>query len=518
MLINCQQVSDSDYLEFDICIVGAGAAGITLAKELSNKGLNIAVFESGSLKDSKQIQDLSKAKVDPEFHAPVELNQYRCLGGNTTKWAGRCIRFDEIDFQHRSWVPYSGWCINSSDLEPYYFRAHKYLELGDYNYELKESLPNYKTSLIEGAKFSNLTINNLYRFSPPTNFQKYLSDLKEVKIFYNATCRQIVYEDSKVVNLEFISSAPNSPAKKISVKSKYYVLAMGGIENAKILMLSGFKNKNVVKFYQSHLVHYLELKLFKDIIQNYEKSKDGIWCQRSISLTSEFQEKYKILNHRMFIERTNPEDSNHQVGYLSLINLLKYRNHKQLAQHFKNIIVDPLTIINYGSKMLASNLFIKSKIPVIVLKNKSNWYRLRIDVEQAPNPSSQIILSQEKDALDIPRVKIDWQYNNLDVSTIFKLIEILNETFLNNKIGEIRSVPEINFKANIAHFIGTTRMSITPTEGVVNHNCQVHGLSNLLIAGSSVFPTSSFANPTLTIVAMTIRLSDHLKELFQWIN
>ena len=147
-------------------------------------------------------------------------------------------------------------------------------------------------------------------------------------------------------------------------------------------------------------------------------------------------------------------------------------------------------------------------------------YSMHTRLEQAPNPNSRVMLSDQKDALGVPRIKLDWQLTALDKRSIRQLYETLGQEAGRQRIGRIQLQDWLledepmwpPYLGGGWHHMGTARMHEDPKQGVVDAQCKVHGLSNLYVAGSATFPTAGAANPTLTLIAMALRLSDHLKE------
>jgi choline dehydrogenase-like flavoprotein len=182
--------------------------------------------------------------------------------------------------------------------------------------------------------------------------------------------------------------------------------------------------------------------------------------------------------------------------------------------HLKNVLLDLPQTLLFSQMIIRKRFFARRKLPSVMLKSRSNSYPLDLNVEQSPEPSSRITLTNEKDSFGIPKLLIDWRTNDVDKNTVKTGIKIIRDEFHSSGCGEL-SIDEDklgNYWPVGGHHIGTTRMAISSRDGVVDENCQVHGVSNLYVASSSVFPTSSHANPTLTIVALAIRLADHLKD------
>ncbi|MCC2692693.1 GMC family oxidoreductase [Nodularia sp. LEGE 04288] len=517
----------------DICIIGAGAAGITLAHELRDSGMEVVLLESGGMKFEDETQDLNRGNVvDLRVHGALEDYRRRRFGGATTAWGGRCVPFDQVDFESRPYVPHSGWPITKGDLDPYYARAHVYCDIGSYTYKITDLLssPEREKTMIPDFKSADISIDKLYLFSPPTNFgKKYLDILQKssnIKVYLYANCLQIMLtpEGDQVNYLKVASLRKN----EFSVSAKQYILAAGGLEVTRLLLLSnnvqhqGIGNQYdlVGRFYMCHVYHRSEVKFPNShVISDYEKTFQKVYCLRAISINENVQKQHQLLNHRAYLERPDSSDTSHKNAILSAIhlaNLLKNKqaNYQQISQHLKNIVFDFDSILKFSAKWINKRIISQRKLPPVLLKSDANTYTLRIDSEQIPNPFSRVTLSDQRDNFGLKRLKVDWQYTDLDVDSPIKTAQLIKQALTQSDAGQIRLLPNTIPKALGGHHLGTTRMASSPVHGVVDENCQVHGVNNLYIASSSIFPTSSYANPTLTIVAIAIRLADYIKRFY----
>lgn len=530
MIIDARNIVEDEQIECDICIVGAGAAGITLANELSDQDIQVIVLESGGIKYEKSLEHLNHGEVDLNVHSTLEQYRRRQIGGATTFWGGRCVPFDQSDFEVRAHVPYSGWPIIKADIDPYYRRAHDYCEIGSYSYAVKDVLPkaNYHKKAISELNSSIISTESLYLFSPPTDFgKKYLEQLKKSKnlrIFTYANCLKIITnsEGNKVSSLEVSSIRKNY----FSICAKQFILAAGGLEVTRLLLLSnnfyvnGIGNQYDLlgRFYMGHINHTFDMKFVsqESIRWDYEKTSEGVYCQRQIAIVEDERQRHKLLNQRVFMERPKIHDPSHNNSVLSATYLVKGLLSRQTKYqypllHFKNVLFDFSNLLNFSQKWIAGRMLSKRKLPSVVAKSSADTYTFRIDSEQTPNFDSRVSLSRNKGIFGRNQLKVDWRCTELDVNSIKKSAYLISEEFSKAGVGKLCSFPDISPASQGGHHLGTTRMADKPQKGVVDSDCRVYGLSNLYIASSSVFATSSYANPTLTIVALAIRLADHLK-------
>jgi choline dehydrogenase-like flavoprotein len=549
MIVDACQLPEQYAIKCDICIVGAGAAGITVAHELLGSGKTVVLLESGGTRLEPRIQDLYKGQVvDPSKHGRLDLYRQRRFGGTTAVWGGRCAPFDDIDFEGRPYVPYSGWPIRKADLDPYYSRAHAYCDLGAYEYDALTALPHSPIEMIPGFRSGDVRTNRLWRFSLPTNFAKTfggtLRKSKDVTVYLHANCLRIrAHRNGTAVDhLECASS----PARKFTVRANQYVLAAGGLEVTRLLLASddvhaqGLGNSRdlVGRFYLSHLtgdlgeVHFVPKG--GPVVWNYERTPDRVYCRRSISVAEERQRSDQLLNFRATLSHSPIEDPGHGNGVLSSMYLIKKylvrrippeysRSLSGMApvqrafEHLGNIMKDSPNVMRFSSAWIRQRILPKRKLPSVVFESKANKYTLHFDSEQSPNIDSRVKLSNSTDIFGIRRLTVDWRFANLDVQSVVRSCQLISKAFERSDIGRMTFRPEwmadqIGASCSVgSHHIGTTRMASSPVQGVVDEDCRVHGIANLYIASSSVFPTSGIANPTLTIVALAIRLANKLR-------
>jgi choline dehydrogenase-like flavoprotein len=534
MLIDARQIPENEIINCDICIVGSGAAGITLAHEFLQIGMSVILLESGGMEVDSKTRDLDKGDVlDPNVHDQLELYRRRTFGGTTVAWTGRCVPYDEIDFEQRTYVPYSGWPFPKSTLDPYYSRAHSFAEVGNYSYDPQTILCESarKKPLISGFQSESIETDKLFLFSPPTNFGKKYRDVlvksSSIKIFLHATCLKIStnQEGNLVESLKVASLRKN----EFSIIAKQYILAAGGLENTRLLLLSndthanGIGNKEdlVGRFYMGHITNRAEVQFkMPNVIWDFERTIEGIYCKRAMSIKAEKQIHYELLNHRVMIGRPDIQNPSHKNGVFSATYLAKSffsgkASYETLLAHTKNVLVDSPSLFSFSKKWIPQRLLAKRKLPSVMLQSSSNTYMLCLDSEQTPNPSSRVSLSDRKDDFGQRRLKVDWQCTEFDMQSMLKTTQLIVQSLLDAKVANANIPTDLNPTMALGgHHIGTTRMSVSSRYGVVDENCKVHGVSNLFIASSSVFPTSSHANPTLTIIAIAIRLADYIKNFY----
>ena len=273
------------------------------------------------------------------------------------------------------------------------------------------------------------------------------------------------------------------------------------------------------------------------VIFGYEKDAHGVYCRRRFYISQQAQREQHILNFAAWLDNPPLHDPAHQNGVLSLAYLAKNirtihrkiapENSKFLAmggiarnsEHLKNVLNSIPQIAVFAPGFAVRRFVRRRKIPSLILKSCANNYSVHYHVEQAPNPESRVYLSNERDAFGMRRLVVDYRITDLDLRSVYRAHVLIDRQLRNqgcgyltfNKQTEEDVIADIREQVGVGgHHIGTTRMSLDPSQGVVDPECRVHGTSNLFIASSSVFPTSSQANPTLTIVAVAIRIASYL--------
>ena len=509
MHVDARNLEDNSLIEGDICIAGAGAAGISMALDWVNSNHKVILLEGGGFDYDDRIQDLYAGKQTGQPYYPLKSSRLHYFGGTTGHWAGMCSTFDPIDFAKRDWVPYSGWPIKREDLDPYYARAHKVVQIGPYNYDVsywQTQFPKFKPLL----KDDDVVWNKIWHFSPPTRFGNvYRDTILQAKNIHLYTYANVVdvRANASVRSVDELV-VKNFAGKTHRVRAKYFILACNGIQNPRLLLASNSQAPNglgndhdlVGRFFMEHLeVKSAFLWLQEpDPMDMYLLGKS---IRAELSIREEKQAELKILN-----------------GTSSLFPL-------SIAQKMKPAIEvwnkqDPresLRILrDYGEKAYQKKWYERFN------RSGSKAYELFTRIEQAPNPDSRVTLDTEKDELGVPRAKLHWALTQLDKRSIRILYELIGQQVGRSAVGRVRMKEFLhdpndnNWPVTTGggwHHMGTTRMHDDPKQGVIDRDCRVHGLSNLFIAGDSCYTTGGAVNPTLTLIALALRLSDKVKEL-----
>ena len=517
MLVDFRNPDPNGTLHADICVIGGGAAGIAIAREFANTRHSVVVLESGGMEVERDIQDLYKG-VNTRGDFSLRSTRFRVLGGTTCVWGGWSAPLDDIDFGQRDWVPDSGWPIAKRDLLPFYRRAQVLCELGRYRYDVSEwpSLSS-QTLRLDPQKMEH----RLWQLSPPTHFgQKYAAELRgldNVTVLLHATATELIAKDNAgaITGVQIASLE----GKKAYVSARIYVLACGGIEVPRLMLASngvaaaGLANHHdlVGRYFMEHphpdtggVLLAMDAEKFRPY---FETQAEGERIALGFGPSSRAQERLQILNSSIAVQgELHSEPSG---GWDSLIKLARGAEKKEwpdnAGSHVYNVLRDLDDVLREGYLRLQDE-------PV-------RGFRFVARTECAPERSNRVVLDNDRDALGMPRARLEWRLGNLERVTVERTMQLLAEEFGRLGVGRVR-INELlmddssRWSENLSwfgHHMGTTRMSADPKKGVVDTDCRVHGITNLYVASSSVFPTAGFANPTLTILALALRLADHLK-------
>ena len=528
MLSDFLEMDEGLHLRTDVCIVGAGPAGITLARKLANQGHAVCLLESGGEDFEQDTQSLySGASVGMTYY-PLENVRLRFFGGTIHIWGGRCAPLDDIDFERRDWVAYSGWPFRADALADYYRNAHGILRLGRYEYD--ERLWR-DTGALRPPFDERLLRTRFWQFDEREEpyILKHCNDLagdENVNVVLHANAVHI-QADSNARSVKHIRIS-TLDGKQGRVSAAYYVLACGGIENPRLLLSStdveagGIGNglDQVGRYFMEHphcRAGYLDSTQAYALWAALRKRRlaDNVAVAPVLLPTASLQREKQILNSALaFKLQRHP-----RRGVPTITKLYQHLT-RELAPDRRG------RRLYYTYRALRGR-FDRSLRPAVEYALSAlgaTGLALIVRAEQAPNPQSRVRLSNRKDILGLPSPELDWRLTSQDKDTVRVIADTLQSEFKRLGMGELQKSdwlqePSLEWPVDLSignhpiggyHHMGTTRMSVDPATGVVDADCRVHNYRNLYVAGSSVFPTSGWANPTLTIIALSLRLADHL--------
>ena len=542
MLSDASQGNDGRAIEADVCIVGTGPAGLTLARELSRAGQRVCLLEAGGKKMAEPTQDFNAGCVNSAhgYRANVLRDgRRRQMGGSANLWnhelrgeTARHVRYvelDAIDLERRDWIPESGWPITRVELQSHYDRAAELCGVAQFRKDASEwATPGrvpWESQRIESV---------VSQFGSSTVFlEKIRSELERnesVTILLHAPVRTLQMEPLARRIVSATVGKPGAPA--IEVRAGRFVLAAGGLENARLLLLQehlqpgglGNQNDMVGRCFMDHPSITLgtlkphSTQIFSQAGFYDQHAVDGHPIMGKLHIRPEIMRREKMLNLCAVLV---PHFKNLRSNLPAVLRQLAAKGPKFLWQ--RRGIAEHCYSPQAGGE--APQSFRQRLLEGYYSECYCGWSRLparhfgefgvRSLVEQSPDRSNRILLGNDTDALGQRRIEVRWKWNALDLHSIARAQEIFREDLAAASIGDFTPEAEgpenqPRFFYSPHHFMGTTRMHIDPRQGVVDADCRVHDVANLYVAGSSLFPTGGFANPTFTLLALALRLANHL--------
>lgn len=547
-------------LSAHLVVVGAGPAGIVTALEVAEAGFDVLLVESGGSGYDAETQALGDAAAwDRTLHAPMSIATRRQIGGASAIWGGRCVPYDPVDFDHRPWVTDSGWPVSYEELAPYFQRACDWLVCGRAVFDATQTgcLPQ---SIVPGLRNDEVRTSALERWSLPTQFgREYVDRLRDsprLRLVTGLTCTEIVTGsgDEEVNHLV----CRTLEGRKVEVSGRRLVIACGGLETTRLLLASrrrdgralGNHSDHLGRWYMGHLEGVVaNVRLAtppRDTIYGFERDLDGVYVRRRISFSREFQRAEGLPNITAWLVHPELADPRHRSGVLSFAYLTLASplgrflapealrramtgervpgvphgigEKGPIAEHLRNLARDavPATrfVVEFGAKRFLAR---GRRAPGFAVYNRENIYPLQYHAEHRPHRDSRVVLAEDRDAVGMPKLRIDIRFDDVDVEGVVRAHVHWNEYLRRHGAGRIEylveDVPEAVRRrlGGGFHQTGTTRMSARAEDGVLDRDLAVHGLTTLHVASSSAFPTSSQANSTFMLVVFALRLADLLK-------
>jgi glycine/D-amino acid oxidase-like deaminating enzyme len=524
----------------DICVVGMGPAGLTLALEAAKHGLSVLLIDAGSL-EGTAVTDASDTITDLTRHAPLPLAKFKGFGGTSRLWGGRCVPFEAIDFQSRPYVPHSDWPCSYEELSPWYDIAADYLDCGD---------PVWHQPLSHWPALNNIAFTQQERWARQPQLAH------KLKARVDNTNKITLLSNTQVIDIKFDQAGQHvrslvavQQEQHIEINATHFVLACGGVETTRLLLAIQARNPSYFagtngplgRYYMGHIfgsIASIVLNNPADVADlDFNKDESGAYVRRRFTLSPEIQQQKGLLNTAFYIDNPPFYDAAHRNPTLSLIFLMlripaigrkliseairlrhvgppPYR----VLSHIANVLRNPLRVLADVVAILRDRYLSPVRKPGFILRNKSGIYALNYHAEQIPNPDSRIYLNQPTLAGQLPSVTIDFRYQTQDAISVLAAHAVLDQALRTSGKGYLHYHSEESMRlAHIMsqatdgfHQVGTTRMGNNANTSIVNSNGQVHHVDNLFIASSSVFPTTGEANPTLLLTAFAARMAHYI--------
>jgi len=528
MRIDCAREAP-EAVTADVAIVGSGAAGQAAARRLLSRHCTVVLIESGGLDHDEASADFNRGDIVGQPYHPLEHARLRFFGGTTAIWGGRCAEYDAIDFERREWVPHSGWPIDARDIHAYLGEARAMLGVDQVDAARLPPPP-----LLQRLSSEELAVR-WWSFDPV--FDRFTIDRAgdleadpRCTLLTHATVREVLLaaDAGSVERLDVRTPG----GRAIDIRARHILLAAGGIENPRILLASDSVARNGVgnaydlvgRYFMEHphgrggrIIGRADWRWLSAFAK---RRINGIEVAPALTPSEALQRREGLLNSSFTVAVRQPAGGNYSLpkrAYLHVKhNTAPTRRGRSLWKATKQMVrgytgltgaLHPWAMKRFGGLDLA----------------------LVVRGEQAPNPDSRVMLNGKKDAAGMPRVALDWRLSAIDVDSVAGLVGALDREARRLGLGAVEpaswlSNPERRWVSDDLisahpiggfHHMGTTRMASDPRRGVTDGWGRVHGLPNLHIAGSSLFPTGGWANPTLTIIALALRTADRIADEVQ---
>jgi choline dehydrogenase-like flavoprotein len=543
MIHDLEELGDTSDAAFDLCVVGAGPAGITIADELRGSGLKVCLVESGGLQEDAATRDLLFGESTGH---PMELDhgRHRVFGGAATRWGGRSATLDPIDLQHRDWVENSGWPIDYKHLGTYYERAKRASNFKDpweSNDQVQLALGIRLPTLASGdldtfvwrvaLPFCNPTLPSYlspgYRgvFDWGKEYRGRLAADRDTFVLLHANLTKFHESDDgsrvKAITVQSLGG------KSMTIRARAFTLCCGGIENVRLLLNAPPRLLNRInhfdrlgRYFSQHPrgciatidTDQANAKALQQLYNLFLRPMmvGGVQYETGFAISERAQREHQLLNASAAIYYHARPDTAWEASR-------RVRDAVKSGKIDRNTFRDVQRVVG-GAGAEMPNLARRFVLGTPLL-HRDPLISICIDLEQEPDPESRITLNADRDALGLRRAKIDWRVGEKERRTSRYFAKFAAFELERLGFGRVQKADWLSSSDPLSvddlrgtyHFLSGTRMSRHPRDGVVDENCRAHGAENLYLAGTSVFTTGGHANPTLTIVALAIRLADHLR-------
>lgn len=516
--LDARKTEVPDTLMADVCIVGAGAAGLTLALQLASSGIDVLLLESGGEAIDAETQGLYAGEQGGVDYFDLSSCRLRFLGGTTNHWAGYCRENDPIDYAGRPELGLSGWPLGYQDMRPYVERAAKSLGLDMAGFEPKvvAGQTEYGAGVLIERQSETLQ-TKIFQIAKQLRFrERYAADIRRAPnlkpvLFANVTHIQLDEGGRTVKGL----AVRTLNQRRIQVRARTYVLCAHAIENARLLLSSNDVQRAGVGNDTGHVGrHFMEHPVVESGLMfpsaRFSRLYDYGATRRlginvNVSITERAMREHGMLSYYCRFSPVVAADET--LAAIDTLGAGFWRPADLAAiQALGRVLADIPGVIRYvEDRKLGTGL-----IP-------ARAYRLQHRTEQSPNGLSRVTLSAQRDRLGSPGAKLEWRLSELDYKTMTTGQTLVAKEFTRLGLGSFRlaEMTPALIDASVQghnHHAGTTKMADAARDGVVDRHCKVHGTDNLYVAGSSVFPTIGYAGPTMMLMALALRLGDHLTQ------
>jgi choline dehydrogenase-like flavoprotein len=517
MLLDARAVAEGDALVADLCVVGAGAAGITVALECADTPTQVVLLEQGGLVDHPGNGSLYRIVDGLPPHLTLDPIRRAYFGGSTNHWFGNCRPLDAADFERRAWIPHSGWPVHREELARFYEEAQALCGLGGLGlYDAEACRPHlaHPPLVVDPGILANRVVHTCPSLSFGERFRPRLRDAENVRVLAHARVTRL----ETTARGEAIRAArvATTDGRRLRVEARVFVLAAGGVENPRLLLESddadprGLGNAHDVvgRFFMEH--PYVDIPLGewrtgRDLGFYGDGQQVGasiVWGQ--LSLSDAYMRSERAPGQTLWFPRVDPVTPS-EVSAARLGHLLRGRARPdEPLEDVLSVLRDPCPVVRRVWRRLRRRTG----------PGAPGAQALRVQLEQIPDPLNRVRLSADRDRLGQRRANVVLRLTDEERQRHARSLDAAASALgLDGPriAGQMEAILRAGRRGFFWHHMGATRMHEDPRQGVVDGHGRVHGVANLFIAGSSVFPTGGTAAPTLTILALALRLARHIR-------
>jgi choline dehydrogenase-like flavoprotein len=504
--LDARALDNGTMLAADVCVIGAGPVGLTLADALRARGRTVVLVESGDDPASAEHDDLNRGEVHGALGPPLHATRARGVGGTANIWNttahnavyAKLAPLDACDYPVRDWVDFSGWPFDAQELEPWYACAHDALGVGPFDFRDTRWRDTAHPSL-DGS--GGLFTSAAFQCVPSTRFTvelpKVLRDAATVTLLRGATVTALQRgRDGAVESVQWQSIRGTSGV----VRAGSFVLALGGIDNARMLLVdarqrgdtsveAGWLGRGFMGHPRDVTVELFTRAPALTIVPGFytpHRSPDGVVVAGRLAVSSNVLQQLQTSNAS--VQLVNEDDAQRMAM-------------EERQARWRSI---PLRAVRKATRVVAPRVTHARQVLM------GHHYQVIINLEERPHRDNRVVLTDDVDRFGMPRVALHTRWHDDDERSRVVIRRAVVDELTRLGLGRVRVTPNRPLDPDAHHHSGTTRMHPDPHLGVVDADCRVHGERNLHVAGSSVFPTAGWANPTLTAIALGLRLADRL--------
>ena len=537
---SANELAPGTVIDTQVCIVGAGPAGLTLARELAGARFKVLLVESGDFQAHRRLKELNEGDTFGDGYPNPRWHRVRRVGGCANRWlvgigggklGARFVPLDPSDFEKREWIAHSGWPIGRAELDPYYQRAQNHCGIGPYRYDLDAwTMPGATPIETDGLETS------VFQFGPQQQWtgrhKALFAETSNVEVLLNATVMEIETDDGggTVTGLKLVNDA----GQPILIRSDITALAVGCVETTRLLLNShavhqaGLGNAHDVvgRYFMDHPQSYLNVftpsdKHLFDSTGIYDiRPREGMAVMAKLAFKDQALRTHRLPNscHLLFPRRDHFLSEGFQAFFSLMLDLKHLAVPRGVARRVYTMAsgvkdLAPIALWALQGKAHYPYLSNGGWADLAAKSDLFSSFEIWSMVEQAPDPENRIRLGQRSDANGMPKVAIHWRFTDADRDGVKRMRAQFKHEIETSGLGTVNWSPDLYTTPSSVHPIGGARMGTEPRTSVVGPDLRVHGLRNLFAASSAVFPTSGYANPTLTVVALACRLADRIKDM-----